>query len=176
MQWRGIILQKLTDPKRIQDSQMQSQGSLLWWEECVTYRCLELSECSPLSHAILSGYFSVLCSYSRLVLPYRALFQIPYQKCGCTCKIWGFHCGDYEEWHLLGCYAVWLLQEPTYFYFVLLRSVRRLLVTANVVPSSPILVTLMMKALSSFETSVFTRSTRRYIPENAILLGCTSFL
>jgi hypothetical protein len=24
-------------------------------------------------------------------------------------KIWGFHGGDYEEWYLLGCYAVWLL-------------------------------------------------------------------
>jgi hypothetical protein len=32
-----------------------------------------------------------------------------------------------------------------------------LLVTANVVPSSPILVTLMMEALSSSETSVLTR-------------------
>jgi hypothetical protein len=34
------------------------------------------------------------------------------------------------------------------------RSVRRLLLTANVVPSSPILVTLMKEALSSSETSV----------------------
>jgi hypothetical protein len=25
------------------------------------------------------------------------------------CKIWGFRGGDYEEWRLLGCYAVWLL-------------------------------------------------------------------
>jgi hypothetical protein len=33
-------------------------------------------------------------------------------------------------------------------------SVRRLLVTANVLPSSPIIVTLMMEALSSSETSV----------------------
>jgi hypothetical protein len=24
-------------------------------------------------------------------------------------KILGFHGGDYEEWCLLGCYAVWLL-------------------------------------------------------------------
>jgi hypothetical protein len=24
------------------------------------------------------------------------------------CKISGFHGSDYEEWHLLGCYAVWL--------------------------------------------------------------------
>jgi hypothetical protein len=37
---------------------------------------------------------------------------------------------------------------------VFLRSVRRLLVTASVVSSSPILVALMKEALSSSETSV----------------------
>jgi hypothetical protein len=37
-----------------------------------------------------------------------------------------------------------------------LRSVRRLLVAASVVPSSPILVSLMKEALSSSETSVLT--------------------
>jgi phospholipid N-methyltransferase len=52
---------------------------------------------------------------------------------------------------------------------IFLRSVRRLLVTANVVPSSSILVTLMMQALRFFETSVLTRATWRSIIEDAIL-------
>jgi demethoxyubiquinone hydroxylase (CLK1/Coq7/Cat5 family) len=48
------------------------------------------------------------------------------------------------------------------------KSVRRLLVTANVVPSSPNHLTLIMEGLGSFETSVFTRDTRPNIPEDDI--------
>jgi hypothetical protein len=55
------------------------------------------------------------------------------------------------------------------FHIVFLRSVLRLLVTPNDVPSSPILGTLMMGAICSSETIVLTRITRPHIPEDVIL-------
>jgi hypothetical protein len=45
----------------------------------------------------------------------------------------------------------------------------QLLVTANVVPSSLILFTLMMEAICSSETSVLTRAAPRYLPKDGIL-------
>jgi hypothetical protein len=82
------------------------------------------------------------------------------------CKIWGFNGGEYEECRLLWCYAVSLIRTnvseecivsiiratrigelgttSAVTNNVFLRSVLQLLVTANVVPSSLILFTLMM--------------------------------
>jgi hypothetical protein len=53
---------------------------------------------------------------------------------------------------------------------IFIRGMLRLLATSNV-SNSPILVTLMMEAIRSSETSALTRPTWRNIPEDSILHG-----
>jgi hypothetical protein len=54
-------------------------------------------------------------------------------------------------------------------FFICLRSVLRLLVTANVVPRSPTLVALMMDGICYSESPVVKTATGRNIPEDDIL-------
>jgi hypothetical protein len=68
----------------------------------------------------------------------------------------GFVCADPALISLERCTPK-LVDVQLKLYFVFLRSVRRLLVTANV-PSLPSLVTLMMEALSSPEMSVHNKN------------------
>jgi hypothetical protein len=68
-------------------------------------------------------------------------------------------------------------QQPQHAVeIVFLRSVRRLLASAIVFPTSPIPVTLILEAaMSSSETPVLTSATRHHIPEDGILHITTVF-
>jgi hypothetical protein len=85
---------------------------------------------------------------------------------------WGLHCvvlvtTDVSEGLSASIIEVTRIGDlGAIFYF--LHSVCQLLVTVNVVHRSPILVTLMMEALSSSDTSVLTRATQQNISEDGI--------
>jgi hypothetical protein len=58
--------------------------------------------------------------------------------------------------------------EEILCHIVFLRSMLQMLVTADI-PSSPVLVTLMMETILSYKTLVLTRATWCNIPEDGIL-------
>jgi hypothetical protein len=68
----------------------------------------------PVTHHIHthSVAFSPQANYTDCATRYTShSFQI---KIKLHVRFEVFHGGDYEEWCLLGCYAVWLLREPTF--------------------------------------------------------------
>jgi hypothetical protein len=73
-------------------------------------------------------------------------------------------CGSHKNRRLEG-----MCRLNHYGDIVFLRRVLELVVTANAVPSLPILVTLTMEAIRSSETSVLATVIRRKIPEDRIL-------
>jgi hypothetical protein len=93
---------------------------------------------NPHYHSVLSNLFSRLLSKNTnitVILPFvlygyeiwyltlreehrargiekrvlRRIFRPKRDKLSGICNNSGFHVGDYEEWRLLGCYAVWIL-------------------------------------------------------------------
>jgi hypothetical protein len=63
----------------------------------------------------------------------------------------------------------------SYWNKLLRNTVLHLLVTANILPTSQILFTIMMEAVRSSETPFYGSATRRHIPENDILHNIFSF-
>jgi hypothetical protein len=59
-----------------------------------------------------SRYFQLVLFPLTVTLKMKTDFdsgEIGWHSLFNLCKICGFYGGDYEEWRLLGCYAVWLL-------------------------------------------------------------------
>jgi hypothetical protein len=90
-------------------------------------------------------------------------------------------CGSCNNQHFGGTYHLHhqgstcsTLRRNTKYYTELHCRLLQLLVRANVVPSSPTVVTPMMEERRCSETSVPTRATRRHIPEGAIVLSPNS--
>jgi hypothetical protein len=134
--------------------------SIIWIHNRFPCRSLELDDdAGGIAKGLAYGSIHfALCEHQLHVnrssqLRFEAFTAVTMEKA----VLWDvMQCGSCKNRRFEGTY---LLRHTIVF----LRRVRWLLVTANVVPSSPILVTLMMDALCSSETSVLTRVTRRHI-------------
>jgi hypothetical protein len=69
------------------------------------------------------------------------------------------------------CHVALIRTDILEEHIVFLRSMLRLLVTANIVPT-PIIVTLMMEVICSSKTLVLTSCIQHNIPEDGILDIC----
>jgi hypothetical protein len=103
------------------------------------------------------------------------------QKAYKLCNIWGLHVGDYEEWSPRMLHHVALVRtdiseehSASIIRVTRISKLGMLAVSSNqhMLPSSPILVTLMMEPLCFSETSDLTRATQRNIPEDSIHRIC----
>jgi hypothetical protein len=96
------------------------------------------------------------------------------------CKISGFQDGDYEEcrfWDVTSCGSCKNRRfGGTYGFTIRVKRIGELWTTLAVTSnrSTLLLDTLMMEAIRSPETSVFTRATRRNITDDGILQKNTS--
>jgi hypothetical protein len=127
-------------------------------------------------HAALFSHFSATCPAHFIILNLIILIKLgedtklPVMRFSPPSRLFNplrsKYFPQYPVRYFITTYAIRLLITCKDEF---LRSVIRLLVTANADPSSRILVILLMEALSSSETSVLTRVTRSNIPEEGAL-------
>jgi hypothetical protein len=78
--------------------------SLIGYLQLYEYKLI-LQSGSYKKTAMAAGSFSSRCCATVMhLLSFKVLFVEFF-----SCKFLGFHASDYEECHLVGCYAMWLL-------------------------------------------------------------------